>query len=108
MIGSVEVESDYLNIYYFLPSITDQSEEINKYLNNVSVSPIDITQDQLNTSTNSRDVDPAELDLFGVNKKITANSVIKSLNYMNDISNSNLTINADGVLSRREVDVPVD
>ena len=95
MIGSGEVESDYLNIYYFLPSITDRSEEINKYLNNVSVTPIDITQDQLNTSTNSKDVNPAELDLFGVNKKITANSVIKSLNYMNDISNSNLTINAD-------------
>ena len=32
------------NIFFFLPSIIDRSEEINKYLNNVSISPIDITQ----------------------------------------------------------------
>ena len=37
-----------------------------------------------------------------------SNAVIKCLKYMNDISKSNLTRNADGVLSRREVDIPVD
>ena len=31
MIENGEAENDYSNIYYFLPSITDQSEEINKY-----------------------------------------------------------------------------
>ena len=36
------------------------------------------------------------------------NAVIKCLKYMNDISNSNLTRNADGVLSRREIDISVD
>ena len=108
MIENGEVESDYSNIYYFLPSITDQSEEINKYLTNVSVTPIDITQNQLNVWADSTDFNPAELDLFGVNKTITFNSDIKCLEYMSNISNSNLTRNADGVLSRREVDVPVD
>ena len=54
------------------------------------------------------DFNPAELDLFGMNKRIMSNAVIKCLKYMNDISKSNLTINADGVLSRREVDTPVD
>ena len=44
MIESGEVVSEMSNIFFFLRSITDRSEEINKYLNNVSISPIDITQ----------------------------------------------------------------
>ena len=49
IIENGEVENNYSNLYYFLPSITDRSEEINKYLNNVSVTPVDISQNQLNT-----------------------------------------------------------
>ena len=49
IIENGEVENNYSNLYYFLPSITDRSEEINKYLNNVSVTPTDISQNQLNT-----------------------------------------------------------
>ena len=47
MIESGEVEGEFSNIFFFLPSITDRSEEIDKYLNNVLISPIDITQQQL-------------------------------------------------------------
>ena len=94
-------------MYYFLVSITDRLEEINKYLNNVSVTPIDISQNQLNTWAET-DFNPAELNLLGMNKAIMSNAVIKCLKYMNDISNSNLTRNADIVLSRREVHIPVD
>ena len=53
------------------------------------------------------DFNPTGLDLFGMNKTTVANAVIKCLQYMNDISNSNLTTNADGVLSGREVDILV-
>ena len=106
MIENDLVENDYSNLYYFLPSFTNRSEEINKYLNNVSITPIDDSQDQLNTSAETV-FNPAELDLFGMNKTIMVNAVIKCLKYMNDISNSNLTRNADGVLSRKEVDLPV-
>ena len=35
MIESGEVEGEMSNIFFFLPSITDRSEDINKYLNNV-------------------------------------------------------------------------
>ena len=48
MIESGEVEGDFSNIYFFLPTITDKSEEVIKYVNNVSLSPVDITQSQLN------------------------------------------------------------
>ena len=37
-----------------------------------------------------------------------SNAVIKCLKYMNDISNSNLARNADGILSRTEVNIPID
>ena len=54
------------------------------------------------------DFNPEELDLFGMNKTIMSSAVIKCLKYMNDISRSNLTRNADGVLSRKEFDTLVD
>ena len=37
-----------------------------------------------------------------------SDAVVKHLNHMNNISNSNIVRNADGVLSRREVDTPVE
>ena len=46
IIETGEVDSEFSNIYFFLPSITDRSEDINQYLKNVSISPIDITQKQ--------------------------------------------------------------
>ena len=33
------------SLFYFLPSISDRKEEINQHLNNVCLSPIDVTQD---------------------------------------------------------------
>ena len=85
MIENEVVENDYSNLFYFLPSITDQSEEIKKYLNNVSITRTDISQDQLNTWADTV-FNPEELDLFGMNKTIMANAVIKCLKYMSDIS----------------------
>ena len=46
MIESGEVDGDFSNIYFFLPPIIDRSEEMYQYLNNVSISPIDISQEQ--------------------------------------------------------------
>ena len=44
MTESGKVDSEKSNIYFFLSSITDRSEEINKYLNDVWISPINISQ----------------------------------------------------------------
>ena len=101
MIESGEVQGDFSNIYFFLPAITNRSEDINHYLNNVSISPIDITQSQLNDRAGTK-FDPSKLDMFGLQK------VVKCLKHMNDVPNSNILRNADGLLSRTEVEVPVD
>ena len=37
-----------------------------------------------------------------------SDAVVKCLKHINDISNSDIVRKANGVLSRREVDVPVD
>ena len=53
IIESGEVEGDFSRIYFFLLAKTDKLEETNQYLNNVSISPIDISQKQLNICSNS-------------------------------------------------------
>ena len=97
MIESGEVEGEFSNIFFFLPSITDRSEEIDKYLNNGLISPIDITQQQLNGWAETS-FDPSNLDIY---------AVINCLKHMNNICNSNIVRNAEGLLSRKEVDATV-
>ena len=64
MIESGKVEGDSSKVYFLLTAITGQSEEINQYLENVSISPIDISQKQLGTCCGTK-FDPSKLDLSG-------------------------------------------
>lgn len=52
--------------------------------------------------------DPSKLDLYGPDKKLMRNAVEECLRHISDVSNSDIVRSADGLLSRREVDVPVD
>ena len=60
---------------FFLPPITDRSESINKYLNKLSIFPVDITQ--FGTNFN-----PSKLDLFGLEKNTMADEVVKCLKWV--------------------------
>ena len=51
---------------------------------------------------------PSKLHLVGSDKALMPAAVVKCLRHINDISNSNVVRNADDLLSRREVEVPVD
>lgn len=46
--------------------------------------------------------------MFGLEKNKMANVVVKCLKKINEISNSKLVQNVDDLLSRREVEVPID
>ena len=48
MIESGKADTEFSNIYFFLPSITDRNDEINNNWNNVSIFPIAVSQEQLN------------------------------------------------------------
>ena len=76
-------------------------------MENVSISPIDITQQQFNNWAGV-DSNPAKLDLFGADKAIMSAAVVECLRHINDICNSNVVRNPEALLSKREVEVPVD
>ena len=107
IIGRRKVEGNLSNIYFFLRSITDRSDDINQYLNNVSISLIDITQYQSNNWAGTK-FDPSKLDLFGLEKYRMTDVVIKSLKHMNNITNSHIVQNADDLLSTKEVEMLVE
>ena len=60
MTKSGEVEGEVSKTFFFLHAITDRSEDINRYLNSVSISPINITQEQLKGWTGTA-FDPSKL-----------------------------------------------
>ena len=101
MIESGEVEGEMSNIFFFLPSITDRSEDINKYLNNVDRHHLATVEQLGQNSFWSR------IDTYGLEKNTMNDAVINCLKHMNDISNSNIVRNAYGLFSRKEVDAPV-
>ena len=86
----------------------DVSEEINQYFQNISITPINSQQEQLNVWADNTAFDPSKLDSFGLEKKIISDAVMKCLEHMNNIPNSNSVRTADGLLSRKQEDLPVD
>ena len=89
-------------LFFCLPSLTELSEDINKYLNNALISSINITQQQFNAWAKTP-FDLLKLDTYGLKKNSMNHAVIKYLKHVNDTSNSNIVCNADGLLSRKEV-----
>ena len=70
MIKTGETDSEFSDFYFFLPSISHRSEYINKYLKNVSISPIDITQKQFN-NWGGCEFNTAKPDLFSADKTMS-------------------------------------
>ena len=92
---------------FFTSATTNINEEINKYLNNFSTSTIDVSQEQLNNWAGI-EFNLSKLDLFKSDKTLMSAAAVQCLRHINDISNSNVIRNADDLLSRRAVWVPVD
>ena len=77
-IESGEIDGDSSRIFFPLLAITDSSEEINQYLNNVSISLINISQEQLNTWVGTS-FDLSKLDLFSLEKNTMSDAVAKCM-----------------------------
>ena len=86
MIESGEVESNFSKIYFFLHAITDRSQGINPYMNNVSISRF-TSQSQLNDWAGVS-FDRSKLVWFQKKNTMT-DAVIKCLKHINRVSNSN-------------------
>ena len=70
-------------------------------MGSVTLSPIDI-------SKKTFEEDPSKLDFESPEKEKIAKAVVKMLKKIIDISNANLVKNADGVLSKRNVNEKVE
>ena len=96
----------FSNIYYFLPSTTDRVEEINRQVGSINLTPIDIPENTFEVEDNVQ-FDPSKLDYeCKVKEKITK-AVVKMLEKIIDISNSNLIKNVNDLLSTESVDEEV-
>ena len=94
MIKNEELTGEFSNHFFFLPSITDKSEELNRYLNNISSTPIDSARflDQGHQS------ETHYLKLYGEKKKLMKECVVCTLKH----TNLNLMRNAGGILSKMD------
>ena len=84
-----------------MPSTTDRSEEINRYLCSINFSPIDIPETAFETKENVS-FDPSKLNFSCQEKEIMTAAVVKMLKKISDMSNVNLIKNADGLLSKKK------
>ena len=65
----IHIESLTLNFqgHFFLPSTTDQIEDINRYINSVNLVPTDINQNKFEAE--GRNFDPSKLDFDNPDRK---------------------------------------
>ena len=97
---------DFSKVYFFLPSITDRIEKINKHMGSVNLIPIDILEDTFKVE-GGIEFDPYKLDCENPKKDAIKDSILKVLKKMVDLSNSNLLKNAGGLLATKPMDQDV-
>ena len=71
------LQTKFSQIYYFLPSITDHVEEINRHMGSVNLLPIDIPEETFDVDGIS--FDPSKLDYDNPNKEKMTQTVVKML-----------------------------
>ena len=100
LIESGEIDLGMSKLFFYLPSITDGSAEINQYLKNVSITPFDLTQKQLDVWSGSTFV-LSKLEMSDLETPKMKQAVGKALEHIAAVSNTNLVRNADGLLCRK-------
>ena len=100
LVESGEVDLKMSQLLFYLPSITDRSEEINQYLKNVNISPFDVTQKQLDIWAGLTFM-PNKLEMSDLETSKMEQAVVKSLEHTPGVSNTNLVCNTDGLLCRK-------
>ena len=92
-------DTEFSRTYFFLPSTTDRTEDINHYIKSVNLIPIDINQNEFEAE--GRNFDPSKLDLDNPDTQKTRESVLRVWQKAVDLSNSNLQKKADGLLASK-------
>ena len=102
LIESNEIGADMSKMLFYLPSITDRSEKINQNFKSVSISQFDINQQQLHDIwADNTTFRPDKLDFVDLETEKMKGVVVKALDHIAGVSNSNLVRNADRLLFRK-------
>ena len=94
------LNTDFSKVYFFLLSITERIEKINKHTGSVNLVPIDISEDTFEVE-DGVEFDLYKLDYENSEKGAIKDSILKVLKKMMDLSNSNLLKIADGLLATK-------
>ena len=89
--GRVFMEQDHSEVFLYLPSTVDRSEDINKYMTSVHLKPFNVSIKEL-----GEDFDPAQ--------SFDRASVVKFMKKVAERSSQNLKRNADAFLSKTKHD----
>ena len=87
-------ETEFSNIFFYLPSTVDRIEHINKYLGSVNLNAVDI-----GISKFGENFGPSKLDLNGSNWEDIRRSVLNVLKKVPDLSSQNLKRDTDSYLA---------
>lgn len=87
-------ETEFSNIFFYLPSTVDRIEDINKYLGSVNLNAVDI-----GISKFGENFCPSKLDLNGSNREDIRRSVLSVLKKVPDLSSQNLKRDTDSYLA---------
>ena len=85
----------------------DRVENIDRHRRSTNLLPIGIPEKTFEVDDNVQ-FDPSKLDYDCPEKEKTSKAVVKMLKKITEISNSDLIKNADGLLSKRNVDEDVE
>ena len=83
MTVSGELSFEYSDLFFFLPSITERSDKVNEYLNNINITLLDSTQNNFKQwLAPGQKLEPQHLELFGEKKKVMRHCVVAALKQM--------------------------
>ena len=103
MFESGELDTEFSELFFFLPRITDRCEEINQHMKYINTHPYDWDEKEFRDG-----FEPHLLDFVGGKKKKMADSFVSVLKNIAEISVINLVKNADALSSKRPDDSEID
>ena len=104
----LEYQSGHSELFYFLPSITDGSEEVNQHFNKIRVSP-NTWDRMILVSGWSQDKRLSHIFLIcGEKKTVKRQCIVNTLKHFVLVSNANLIRNSDALLTRKKKDIEVN
>ena len=100
----LENKSTMSDICFYLPSITDRKEDINRYKSMVSLLPVTSSIADINGfSPDGYDFNPKHLDEDGQNQKCTRETLYSFFKNIAKVSNSNLVQNVYALLKKKGI-----